>query len=81
MAEDVFLQVFERGGGPSSIGRRQLASATIKKGHAHDSQGKGIENGWGVKRGAGNGGRANWGWIILSGDGVLGSEQVVATVT
>ena len=50
-----------RGGGPSNIDRRQLASAMIKKRHADDSQGGGIENGREVGQGAGKGGRADRG--------------------
>ena len=52
----------------------------IKKRHDHDTQGGGVENGWGVGRGAGKGGRADRGWMLLSGGGVLGSEYIVSIV-
>ena len=37
-------------------------------------QGGRIENGWGAGQGAGKGGPADKGCMLLSGDGVLGSE-------
>ena len=66
-----------RSGGPNNIDRRELARAMVKKRIAHDAQRGGDgggKSGWGGGRGAGKGGRADRGWMLLSGGGKLGSE-------
>ena len=70
-AVERLLRVCGRGEGPRTLIVEQLASDMIKKRHAHDSQGAGDGERLGSGTGAGKGGRADRGWMLLSGGACL----------